>query len=74
MVTLFAHQHLTKSAQTARRTAWYRKSYPTFSDALVRKELWAQEATFCGSLREADTLKVPRQFVERLTDALCYVA
>jgi hypothetical protein len=48
MVTLFAHQHLTKSAQTARRTAWYRKSYPTFSDALVRKELWAQEATFAG--------------------------
>ena len=44
-----------------------RKSYPTFfSDALalVRKELWAQEESFCGSLREADTLKVPRQFVE----------
>ena len=73
---LLAHQHMTKSAQTVRRTAWYRKSYPTFSDALalVRKELWAQEQTFCGSLREADTLKVPRQFVERLTDALCYAA
>src|SRR5215218_1988827 len=76
MVTLFAHQHMTKEVQTVRRTAWYRKSYPTFSDALalVRKELWAQEQTFCGSLREADTLKVPRQFVERLTDALCYAA
>jgi hypothetical protein len=76
VVTLFAHQHMTKSAQTVRRTAWYRKSYPTFSDALalVRKELWAQEQTFCGSVREADTLKVPRQFVERLTDALCYAA
>jgi len=47
-----------------------------FADALalVCKELWAQEQTFCGSLREADTLKVPRQFVERLTDALCYAA
>jgi hypothetical protein len=58
VVTLFAHQHMTKSAQTARRTSWYRKSYPTFSDALasVRKELWAQEETFCGSLRESDTL------------------
>jgi hypothetical protein len=78
MVTLFAHQHMAKeSTQTVRRTAWYRKSYPTFSDALalVRKELWAQqEETFCGSLREADTLKVPRQFVERLTDALCCAA
>jgi SRSO17 transposase len=76
VVTLLAHQHMTKSTQTVRRTAWYRKSYPTFSDALalVRKELWAQEQTLCGSLREADTHKVPRQFVERLTDALCYAA
>jgi hypothetical protein len=36
--------------------------------------LWAQEETFCGSLQEGETLKVPRQFVERLTDALCYAA
>jgi hypothetical protein len=66
VVTLFAHQQMAKSPQTLRQTAWYRKSHPTFSDALalVRKELWAQEESFCGSLREADTLKVPRQFVE----------
>jgi hypothetical protein len=65
-----------KSAQTVRRAAWYHKSYPTFSDALalVRKELWAQEQTFCGSMQEVDTLKVPRQFLEQLTDALCYAA
>src|SRR5215218_684640 len=76
VVALFAHQHMAKSAQTVRQTAWYRKSYPTFSDALalVRKELWAQEETFCGSPREADTLKVSREFVERLTDAVCYAA
>ena len=75
VVTLCAHQHMVKSAQTVRRTSWYRKPDPTFSDALalVRKELWAS-ATFCGSLREGETLKVPRQFVERLTDALCYAA
>jgi hypothetical protein len=76
VVTLFAHQYMAKSAQTVRQTAWYRKSYPTFSDALalVRKELWAQEETFCGSPREADTLKVSREFIERLTDAVCYAA
>ena len=75
IVTLFAHQHMAKSStRTVRRTAWYRKPYPTFSDALalVRKELWVQEATFRGSLRKVDTLKVPREFVERLTDAVCY--
>jgi DDE superfamily endonuclease len=76
VVTLFADQHMAKSARTVRRTAWYRKPYPTFSDALalVRKELWAPETTFCGSLREVETVKVPREFVDRLTDALCYAA
>jgi hypothetical protein len=75
VVTLFADQHMAKSARTVRRTAWYRKPYPTFSDALalVRKELWAQ-AHSCGSLREVETVKVPREFVDRLTDALCYAA
>jgi hypothetical protein len=78
MVTLFAHQFMTKSSapNTARQTAWYGKRHPTFSDALalVRKELWAQEMGFCGPFREPDTSKLPREFVERLTDALCYAA
>ena len=57
--------------------AWYEKEHPTFSDALalVRKELWAQqEATFCGSAQQTETVKVPRKFMERLTDAVCYAA
>ena len=63
VVRLFAHRHMAKST--------------TFSDALalVRRQLWAQEATFCGSPSEdTDTVKVPRKFVERLTDAVCYAA
>lgn len=76
LVTLFAHRHMSGGANTVRRTAWYDKPHPTFSDALalVRKELWAREATFYGSLAGTDTLKVPRALVERLTDAVCYVA
>ena len=41
--------------------------------ALVRKELWAH-ATFRRSLREPETVKVPRAFVEHLTETLCYAA
>ena len=41
--------------------------------ALVRKELWAG-ATFYGSSAQTDTVKVPRAYVERLTDAVCYAA
>jgi DDE superfamily endonuclease len=77
LVTLFAHQHMAKGAHSARQTAWYRKPHPTFSDALaqVRRQLWAQEqATFRGSPREIDAVKVPREFMERLTDAVCYAA
>jgi hypothetical protein len=41
--------------------------------ALVRKELWAQEP-FYGLTADTETVKVPRVFMERLTDALCYAA
>ena len=75
LVTLFAHQRMALGGKFVRRAAWYEKPRPTFSDALAlaRRELWAQ-ATFCGSSRETDTVKVPRSFVERLTDAVCYAA
>ncbi len=75
LVTLFAHQRMAQSMETVRRAAWYRKPSPTFSDALalVRKELWAH-ATFRRSLQEPDTVKVPRAFVEHLTETLCYAA
>jgi hypothetical protein len=69
-----------------RRAAWYEKSHPTFSEALalVGKELWVwEEETSCGWPREDDTIrvpkvpkdpKVPRGFVERLREAVCYAA
>jgi DDE superfamily endonuclease len=79
LIALFAaHQPMRQAAGTFRRkAAWYHKAHPTFADALalVRKELWAQEErTFCGSPAEIDTVKVPRAFMERLTEAVCYAA
>ncbi len=61
--------------EVVRRAAWYDKTRPTFSDALamVRRELWAS-ADFRGSSSDTDTVKVSREFVERLTDAVCYAA
>ena len=81
LVTLFAHQQMRQARQASsvfrRQAAWYHKAHPTFADALalVRKELWAQEEqSFYGSPAETDTIKVPRAYVERLTDAVCYAA
>jgi len=75
LVVLFAHQRMARSAEAVQRAAWYRKPHPTFSDALalVRRELWARR-TFCGSPHEPDMVKVPRAFVEHLTETLCYAA
>lgn len=77
MIALFAHQKKARMPKAVRRAAWYEKEHPTFSDALavVRKELWMhQEEAFRGLVSEDDTVKVPREFVERLTDAVCYAA
>jgi hypothetical protein len=75
VVTLFAHRRMRQAASAFRQAAWYRKTYPTFVDALalVRKELWTQE-TFRESPADPETVKVPKVFMERLTDALCYAA
>lgn len=76
LVTLFAHQQKARISNAARRAAWYEKAHPTFSDALalVRRQLWVQEATFCGSLADTETVKVPQALMQRLTDAVCYAA
>jgi hypothetical protein len=77
LVTLFAHGRMRQAAGAFRRQAgWYHKARPTFADALalVRKELWAQEETFYGLPAHYDTIKVPRAYVERLTEAVCYAA
>lgn len=79
VIVLLAHRTMADqpTEKIVRRAAWYGKTRPTFTDALalVRKELWAwEEETICGSPREDDMVKVPRGFVERLTDAVCYAA
>jgi DDE superfamily endonuclease len=77
LVTLFAHLQMRRAwGAFRRRAAWYHKAHPTFADALalVRKELWAQEHTFYASPAQTDAVKVPRAYIERLTDAVCYAA
>lgn len=77
VVTLLAHQYMAEGSNLVRGAAWYDKRDPTFSDALavVRKELWAAEQeSFNGSGSETETVEIPREFMERLTDAVCYAA
>jgi hypothetical protein len=75
LITLFAHRRMTQATGAFRRSAWYHKTHPTFADALalVRKELWTH-ATFYGLPSHTNTVKVPKAYVERLTEAVCYAA
>jgi hypothetical protein len=75
VVTLTAHLLLEKGATCVRSTAWYRKTRPTFSDAmaLVRRHVW-EHLHFSMSHQETDMLKIPRALFERFTEALCYAA
>jgi hypothetical protein len=76
IVTLLAHHRYGEGQDLfVRQAAWYVKQRPTFSDALatVRRQLW-REVGFHTSRSEADSVKVDRALLERLTDALCYAA
>ena len=75
IITLTAHLLIEQGATCVRSTAWYRKTRPTFSDAiaLVRRHLWAH-LHFSTSQQEADMIQIPRALLERFTEALCYAA
>ena len=75
IITLTAHRLIDQGATCVRRTAWYRKTHPTFSDAmaLVRRQLW-DHPHFSTSQHETDMIQIPRVLLERFTEALCYAA
>ena len=71
LVTLLAHTLNEKTACRVRQTAWYRKTKPTFSDALawVRKHIWHH---FSTSIPHPDRQKPTARIVERLIDIVSY--
>ena len=75
LVTVLADRLIADGAMPVRTSAWYRKTRPTFSDALalVRRQLWAVEL-FSMSRSGSDSDKMMAPVVERLSEALCYAA
>jgi hypothetical protein len=75
IITLNAQLLIEKGMPCVRSTAWYRKTRPTFADAiaLVRRQLW-EHLHFSMSQQETDMIKIPRALLERFTEALCYAA
>jgi len=75
VVTLLAARLLETEKLPIRRAAWYAKQSATFSDtiAFVRRYLWSHQH-FQMSATNTEMIKIPRSFVERLTETLCYAA
>jgi len=74
-ITLVAHAfHSSGQPIVARRSAWYAKPAPTFSDALalVRWQLWLSLPTFPTSGTAPDLMKISRPFFASLVETLCY--
>lgn len=75
LVTLFAQQRFAEPAATIRQAAWYPKARPTFIDALalLRRDLWAHRA-FSLLGPGLDLITIPQQFLDHVTETLCYAA
>jgi hypothetical protein len=75
IITLTTQLLIEQGATCLRSTAWYRKTRPTFSDAvaLVRRQLW-DHLHFSMSHQETDMIQMPRALFERFIDAVCYAA
>jgi hypothetical protein len=75
LVTLLATRLVQGGALPIRQAAWYRKTLPTFSDALaaVRRHWW-RAIGLSTSTCEHDIIKVPRRVFQRLHEAACYAA
>ena len=75
LVTLCATRLADANRLPMRRTAWYPKCLPTFSDALaaVRRECWAQ-MDFSTSFHTTDRRKIPPEIVRQVIEPLLYAA
>lgn len=58
-----------------REAVWYHKEVVTFSDAIgcVRQQIWEWQS-FQTSGAEVEMIKIPRAYLECLTDTLCFVS
>ena len=57
-----------------RQAVWYHKELATFSDAIgcVRQQIWEWQS-FQTSGAKVEMIKIPRSYLECLTDTLCFV-
>ena len=75
VITLLAHRLACARELPIRQAAWYRKTQPTFSDAiaLIREQLWHPSNFFTSHLHQ-HVIKIPRSLFSSLCQAARYTA
>jgi hypothetical protein len=75
LITIMANELKQAGKLPIRSAAWYEKEVATFSDAIgcVRQQIW-EERSFQTSEKKYEVIKIPRSFLETLTDTLCFAA
>jgi DDE superfamily endonuclease len=75
LITLWFDELVAGGVPSAHGASWYPKERPTFSNALaaVRQEIWTS-TTSALSPGDADVVKVPRTYLDRLVQTACYPA
>jgi DDE superfamily endonuclease len=75
LITLWSDELIAAGGPPAHGASWYPKERLTFSDALatVRHRIWTS-TTSAPSPDDADVMKVPRTYLDRLVQTACYPA
>ncbi|MGI8468342.1 MAG: hypothetical protein ACR2N3_07805 [Pyrinomonadaceae bacterium] len=75
LVAMMAQKLSEQGKLKIRSAFWYEKQAATFSDAIgcVRQQIW-EERSFQTSENEWEMIKIPRSFLETLTETLCFVS
>lgn len=75
LVTLVANDLSGAGKLKMQKAIWYEKQMATFSDAIgcVRQYLWEKQSLQTSGA-EVEMIKIPRQFLECLTDTICFIS
>jgi DDE superfamily endonuclease len=75
LIAIWAHDLYARTTPRPHGAVWYRKSLPTFSDAIatVRRELWTNQ-NFDRIQIDPDLVKIPRTTINTLINVACYAA
>ena len=77
LITVWAHGLMAVPGAAVRPhpAAWYKKSLPTFSDAIVavRRVLWTPP-DFSMSRHQTESVEIPARLWQRLVETLCLAA